>query len=97
MVLSKNFTSKLDSKAIAWLRNLYGDKLYLHIKDSINNKKMKTLNKKTTRRKGKAKFNENYRTLLGEIFDTITSIVEETQHNKAQHAIEWIGSKISKF
>ena len=82
MILSKNFTSKLDSKAISWLRNLYGDKLYSQLKDK-NSKSIKTPRGKS-KRKIKNKFIEEYKQLLSEILDTISGIIDENNQNKLQ-------------
>lgn len=82
MILSKNFTSKLDSKAVSWLRSLYGDKLYLQLKEQNIGKKSRS--PRRYKKKARKKFIEEYKLLLSEILDTITGIIDENYQNKAQ-------------
>ena len=55
--------------------------MYLQLKDNIAIKKNKTLNRKPSKKRGKKKFIKEYKNLLSEIYDTISVIIEENNHN----------------
>lgn len=89
MVLSKNFTSKLDHKAITWLRNLYGDKLYSKINEG-------TERKKRTRSKSKRKQGDKeVKHLFGEILEIISSIINSAKSPTADISkLEYVKNRV---
>jgi hypothetical protein len=70
-MLSKTFTSKVDYKAISWLRNLYGDQVMKIIKEKGSNKK-KIKRAKTRRTQVTA---EN-RHLFNEVLEILSTILD---------------------
>lgn len=72
MMLSKTFTSKVDYKAISWLRNLYGDKVMKILKDKGGNKKK--IKRSKTRRNQIAAEN---RQLFNEVLEILSTILDK--------------------
>lgn len=92
MFLSKDFTSKLDHKALTWLRGLYGDKtIGKPTEGTIKKRKMRSKSKRKARDQGAAETKH----LFGEILEILSSIISSTQSPKAEIGkLEYIKNRI---
>lgn len=74
MTLSKSSQIKLDNKAMQWIRNLYGDKLYYQFKEADNLKKKRSPRSKSKRKSKYAK--AEARQIMKEMSDIINQVIE---------------------
>ena len=74
MMLSKNFSAKVDQKAMTWLRNLFGDKFYNKFSERVSSGKKK-------RTKSRRKNLENKHAVYNEILEVVNAILESSQNS----------------
>lgn len=73
MILSKSFISKIDEKALSWLRNLYGEKVIKHINDNLQKSPMR---KRKTRKSSRATRTSETKNIMNEVFEILTQMLE---------------------
>jgi hypothetical protein len=91
MMLSKNFNSKVDHKALTWLRGLFGEKI--HQSFMTDNSSFK---KKRGKSKSKRKINDA-KLVFSEILEIITTMLDSSQNTSGETKIsklEYIKSRV---
>lgn len=98
MILSKSFSARLDSKAIYWLKCLYGDKLFAKLTEMGSTRK-----KKGTRSKSRKRDQEqavaDTKHMYTEILEIISSIVDSPDCSLPASTVsklDYIKSRVSE-
>lgn len=92
MMLSKNFSNKVDHKALTWLRGLFGEKIH----QSFMTDKSHSGKKKRSKSRSKRKVNDA-KIVFNEILEIITTMLDSSQNTSGDTQVsklEYIKSRV---